>query len=60
MAAATLKPDSDFLTPREAARLIRISERHLRELTKSGAVRAVKFSPRTVRYRRTVLLSFGK
>ena len=52
MATATIKPNDAFLTPAEAADLLKISDRSLREFTKRGTVRAVRLGDRTIRYPR--------
>ncbi len=52
MATATAKSTDVYLRPHEAAEVLRISERHLRELTKGGTIPVLRLSPRTLRYRR--------
>jgi excisionase family DNA binding protein len=52
MAKANTKPNDVFLTPAEAADLLRISDRSLREFTKRGTVQAVRLGDRTIRYAR--------
>ena len=49
---------SDILTPAEAARVLRVSPRHVRRLIGRGELPAAKFGPRTFRIRRGDLLSF--
>lgn len=51
---ATLSPE--YLTPYEAADLLRISDRHLRKLTQENAVPHIRVSERCVRYPRSELL----
>lgn len=51
-ATASLKQNDVFLTPTEAAHLLTISDRSLREFTKRGTIRAVRLGDRTVRYSR--------
>jgi excisionase family DNA binding protein len=46
------KPKDVFFTPAEAADLLKISDRSLREFTKRGTVRAVRLGDRTIRYPR--------
>lgn len=52
MPAVAMKPSDVFLTPTEAADLLKISDRSLREFTKRGTVRAVRLGDRTIRYAR--------
>jgi excisionase family DNA binding protein len=52
MPTATLKPNDVFLTPAEAADLLKISDRSLREFRKRGTIRAVRLGERTIRYPR--------
>jgi hypothetical protein len=55
MKAVTQVLDSPLLTAREAAGVLRVSERKLFSLTKTGAVPVVRFD-RAIRYRRDDLL----
>jgi excisionase family DNA binding protein len=56
MATATLKSTNAYLLPSEAAELLRVSERHLRDLTKAGAIPCIRLAPRTIRYKRSDLI----
>jgi excisionase family DNA binding protein len=51
-------PD-EFLTPREAAALLKISLRSLNRKTADGSIPSLKLGVRQTRYRRSQLLRLG-
>jgi excisionase family DNA binding protein len=59
MRSAVTPNSGPFLTTTEACELLKISDRTLRTLTQAGTIPHVRLAPRTIRYRRDVLLAFG-